>query len=83
MALCVLKGRLDEEGWEKAERPKEGWDLMKEVRKELKDTAELVDIVCSQSEIAEEWKKEKAELVESDEGLKGFFEEKPEQALYE
>jgi hypothetical protein len=84
LALCVLKGRLDEEGWEKAQREKkDAWGLIKDVRKELEDTAELVDIVCSQSEIAEEWKKEKAELVESDERLKGIFEEQSEQALYE
>ena len=81
LGLCVLKGRCDEEGGEE-ERGEEGsqkrreWVLMRDIREELKDTAELLDAALSQSEVSEDWKKDKTALVDADERLKGFFEEK-------
>lgn len=77
----MLKGRCDEEGGEE-ERGEEGsqkrreWVLMRDIREELKDTAELLDAALSQSEVSEDWKKDKTALVDADERLKGFFEEK-------
>ncbi|KAF3044040.1 CCA tRNA nucleotidyltransferase, mitochondrial [Didymella heteroderae] len=69
LGLCVLKGRCDEEGGSG------GKQKLSEIRVEVKDTAELLDAVLSQSEVKEEWGKEKEVLVEADEGLGGFFEE--------
>lgn len=83
LALCILKGRMVEEGWEQAGRAKQDkeWRLMRKATKELKETAELLDLVCSQSDIAGEWENEKAQLVEEDEGLRGFFEQESEGGL--
>lgn len=78
LGLCVLKRRCDEEGSElnAGEDGGQGTrDLeLSNVREELKDTAELLDAVLSQSEINEEWRKEKAALVEANMDLRGVFE---------
>lgn len=75
LGLCVLKRRCDEEisvevGSDKGSKNRREGDMVKEV----KETAELLDTVLSQSEVGEEWRKEKAALVDADENLKGFFE---------
>lgn len=82
LGLCVLRQRVEEEGCEPGER-EERHDgvLMMNIRRELKETAELLDTVLSQSEINGNWEKEKAELLGADEGLEGFFEEKPDENL--
>ncbi|KAF1927994.1 uncharacterized protein M421DRAFT_165574 [Didymella exigua CBS 183.55] len=70
LGLCVLKGRCEEEGG------RIGDDKLSEFGAELKDTAELLDVVLSQSEVKAAWERERAALVEADEGLRGFFEQR-------
>lgn len=64
LGLCALRGRCGEEGGSSGD----------EIQAEVKDTAELLDVVLSQSEVGADWEKEKVALVEADEGLRGFFE---------
>ncbi|KAJ8107808.1 hypothetical protein OPT61_g8606 [Boeremia exigua] len=80
LGLCVLKGRCDQEfreedKGEEGTQKQQAWLLTQNLREELKDTAELLNAVLSQSEVSEEWKKEKAALADADKGLRGFFEE--------
>ena len=80
LGLCVLKGRCDDEsgrlpkgkGGDKESRQ---WSLMENILQTLKDTAGMLDILLSQSEVSKEWVEEKKALVEADEGLEAFFQE--------
>lgn len=69
LGLCVLQGRVAEEA-----SGSDGDEKLGELRVEVKDTAELLDAVLRQSEVKEEWEREKVALVQADEGLRGFFE---------
>ncbi len=76
LGLCVLKGRCDLE-FGREVTGKEGtedWVMMRDLREEVKATAELVNAVLSQSEASDEWNNEKASLADVDKGLVGFFE---------
>lgn len=80
LGLCVLKGRCDEESRDREEggngsQTGHDWESMRRLSAELKDTAELMNVVLSQSEVSEEWQKEKTALEAVDESLKGFFQE--------
>jgi hypothetical protein len=72
LSLCILKTRCEEES--KEQDIKE----LSRIRECLKDTAEQLDWVCSESEIGEEWTIEKKQLYEADVGLDGFFEQSTE-----
>lgn len=79
LGLCVLKGRCEEESnnlpeGEESSQKRHDLLLVQDIIKEVKDTAEMLDAVLSQSEVNEEWQSEKMTLVDVDEGLKGFFE---------
>ncbi|KAH6614117.1 tRNA nucleotidyltransferase [Boeremia exigua] len=81
LGLCVLKMRCDEEfsgenNGEEGSQKRQDWDLLRKLREEVKDTAELLDMVLSQSEVGEDWKKEKVALVDANDDLRGFFEGK-------
>jgi tRNA nucleotidyltransferase (CCA-adding enzyme) len=78
LGLCVLRRRCEEE----VEGKGDDLRVMRDIQEELNDTAGLLDVVLSQSGFSEEWEKEKRDLVEVDESLKGFFEEKPEEPLH-
>ena len=41
----------------------------------LKETAGMLDMLLSQSEVSKEWVEEKKALIEADEGLEAFFQE--------
>jgi tRNA nucleotidyltransferase (CCA-adding enzyme) len=69
LGLCVLRGRVVEEMSGTG-----GEEELSEIQAEVKDTAELLDAVLSQSEVKAEWEREKEALVQADEGLRGFFE---------
>lgn len=69
LSLCILKQRCDEED------EKNGDGELEEVNRLMRDAAEQLDAVLSQSAISVEWDSEKRELVDAGEGLQGFFEE--------
>lgn len=80
LGLCVLKGRCDDESGrlpksQRGNKEAHEWSSMENILQTLKDTAGMLDILLSQSEVSKEWVEEKKALVEADEGLEAFFQE--------